>query len=165
MAIFSDLELVTSEAISKEIFPVLVLMSIADQERMKDYYGKNPEHRFHNLQLTENQILAECCSDYTDIPTGSKFDVIFADRDVENFMNVSAVLEYAAFNRSFEVDMVPKKITSVVALIDFPKGKPQILSKLRPQSEKRDINKYDELYLTDKKVLKKILKEFDKRKE
>ena len=151
MAVFSDLELVTSEAISKGIFPVLILMSIADQESVKDFFSRNPEHRFNNLELTENQILVECCSDYTDIPTGSKFDVIFADRDVENFMTVSAILEYAAFNRNFEVGMVPKKITSVVALIDFSEGKPEILSKLRPQSEMRAINKYDELYLTDKK--------------
>ena len=151
MAVFSDLELVTSEAISKGIFPVLILMSIADQESVKDFFSRNPEHRFNNLELTENQILVECCSDYTDIPTGSKFDVIFADRDVENFMTVSAILEYAAFNRNFEVGMVPKKITSVVALIDFSEGKPEILSKLRRQSEMRAINKYDELYLTDKK--------------
>jgi|GEM_PF-5692948 len=164
MAVFSDLELVTSEAISKEIFPVLVLMSIADQERMKDYYGKNPEHRFNNLQLTENQILVECCSDYTDIPTGSKFDVIFAGRDVENFRNVVAVLEYASYNRSFEVDLVPRGY-SPLGIINFPEGKPEILSKLMLESENRDFNKYDKLYLTDKKVLEKILKEFDKRKE
>ncbi len=164
MAVFSDLELIASEAISKGIVPVLILMSIADQESVKDYFSRNPEHRFNNLQLTENQILAECCSDYTDIPIGSKFDVIFADRDVENFMNVSAVLEYAAFNRSFEVDVVPKKITSVVVILDFPEGKPEILSKLRSQNEKRDFNKYDELYMTEKKVLEKILNEFDNKK-
>ncbi len=165
MAVFSDLELVSSEAISKGIFPILILMSIADQERVKEYYSRNPEHRFNNLRLTENQILVECCSDYTDIPTGSKFDIIFADRDVENFVNVSAVLEYASFNRSFEVDRVPNKITSVVVLINFPEGKPEILNKLRFQNEKRDINKYDELYLTEKKVMEKILKELDGIKE
>jgi len=165
MAVFSDLELVSSEAISKGIFPILILMSIADQERVKEYYSRNPEHRFNNLQLTENQILVECCSDYTDISTGSKFDIIFADRDVENFVNVSAVLEYASFNRSFEVDRVPNKITSVVVLINFPEGKPEILSKLRFQNQKRDINKYDELYLTEKKVMEKILKELDGIKE
>lgn len=162
MATFSDLDLVSSEAISKGIFPVLILMSIADQKFVKDFFSRNPEHRFSNLKLTENQILAECCTDYTDIPTGSKFGVIFAGRDVENFMNVSAVLEYAAFNRSFEVDMVPSSITSVITLIDFPEGKPEILSKLRSQSEKRDFNKYDELYLTEKKVMEKILEEFNK---
>jgi len=164
MAIFSDLELVATEAISKEIFPVLVLMSIADQEKMKTYFGKNPEHRFNNLQLTENQILVECCSDYTDIPTGSKFDVIFAGRDVENFRNVAAVLEYASYNRSYEVDVVPRGY-SPLGIINFLEGKPEILSKLRTESENRDFNKYDELYLTEKKVLEKILYEFEKRKE
>lgn len=160
MAIFSDLELSAPEVISKGIFPILILMSIADQERMKDYYSKNPEHPFNSLNLKENQILAACCSYYTDIPIGSKFDVVFSGRDVENFLNVTAVLEYASYNRSFEVDMVPNSITSVVAIIDFPEGKPEILNKLRLENEKRDFNTYDELYLTERKVLDKILKEF-----
>ena len=52
MAVFSDLELETPEVLSKGLFPILILTSIADQERMKSYYSKNPEHRFNNLQLS-----------------------------------------------------------------------------------------------------------------
>lgn len=164
MAVFSDLELVAPEVISKGIFPILILMSMGDHERMKDYYSKKPEHRFNSLQLSENQILAACCSFYTDIPVDSKFDVIFAGRDVENFVNVSAVLEYASYNRSFEIDIIPNGY-GPLAIINFPEGKPEMVSKLRLENEKRDFNKYDELYLTEKKVLEKILKELNKRKE
>lgn len=161
MAAFSDLEFQTPEVISKGLFPVLILISIADQERMKSYYSKNSAHRFNNLELTENQILVECCSYHTDIPADSKFDVIFSGRDVENFMNVSAVLEYVSYNRSFEVDVVPNGYTPL-AIINFPEGKPEILNELRPENEKRDLNKYDYIYLTEKKVVEKILNELNK---
>lgn len=164
MAIFSDLKLETPEVISKGLFPILIAISIADQERMKSYYSKNPAHRFNNLQLTENQILVECCSYHTDIPSDSKFDVIFSGRDVENFINVSAVLEYVSYNRSFEVDVIPNGYTPL-AIINFPEGKPEILNKLRPENEKSDFNKYDYIYLTEKKVVEKILNELNKIEE
>lgn len=161
MTVFSDLELETPEVLSKGLFPILILTSIADQERMKSYYSKNPEHRFNNLQLTENQILVECYSYHTNIPTDSKFEVIFLNNDVKNFMNVSAALEYVSYNRSFEVDIVPNGYTPL-AIINFLEGKPEILNKLRPESEKRDFSKYDYICLTNREVVEKVLNELDK---
>ncbi|MBE8726171.1 hypothetical protein [Flavobacterium hungaricum] len=164
MAVFSDLEHQIPEIISKGLFPILILSSLADEARMKQYYSINPEHRFNDLKLTENQIIVECCSHGTDILTGTEFDVIFPHNGVENFLSVSAILEYVSYNRSYEVDMVPNGY-SPLAIINFPQGKPEVLKKLKAGKEKFDFNKHDYFYLTQKKVMEKIVKELDKRKE
>lgn len=161
---FSDLELDCNQIISKELFPILILYSIADQVRMKQYYSKNPEHRLNNLKLTENQIIAECRSCCTNILTGTEFNIIFSNNDVKNFSNVTAILEYVSVNYNYEVDNVNNGYTPL-CIINFPQGKPEIINKLAPETGRLDSGKYDNLFLTQKQVMEKILNEFDKREE
>jgi hypothetical protein len=158
MAIFSDIQLGCSEIISKGLFPILPLFSIADEENMKKYYGKNPQHRLNNLKLSPTQIIIESSGHCTDIACNTKFDVLFSHHNVENFIITNSVLEYVSFNRSYEVDCLPNGYSSL-CIVNFPDEKPELLNKLRPETAERDLSKFDVLYLTQSTVMERILNE------
>lgn len=105
--------------------------------------------------LTPNSVFVFGKSNI-DIPFNSKFDVMFLSSDPEKFMQVNATLKYANAHPSYESEVVPKGHTGVVCLIEFDKNIPKEIFELTVYKQ-QEWDKSKTLYLTQKKVLDRIL--------
>jgi|GEM_PF-5522689 len=112
------------------------------------------------LSLSPNSLFIGCQTWCADMKVGKEFDVLFSHHEVENFVTTKAILMSVKINPSYEIDYLPVGQYGI-CMINFPEGKPDLLNKLRPENEKNDKNRYDRLYLTQKKMFEKILKELN----
>ena len=140
MYTFSDIR----EYISKEEF-TNILMLIDIPTIMLDKININ------KLAISETTVFIGCRSK-ENIKINTEFDVLFEYFNIENVIKTKAILKYVSVNPSYELDYLPYGYYGI-CLIEFPNGKPDLISVLKPENEKC----VNMLYLTQKGTMSKLL--------
>ncbi len=95
---------------------------------------------------------------YLEIKIGTRFDLIFPSKEIDDFVECSAILKYVNVNPRHEINHLPGGYTGI-CLLEFQNEIPdELLNKLATYDEKRDKLKHDTLILTQQDVLNKLLK-------
>jgi hypothetical protein len=91
-----------------------------------------------------------------DTPVGKQFDVVFELSDPRNYVKSESVLNFVSINSNIDTDVLIGGYSGV-CLIDFPKGKPEMLSNLSEFMSTDKSKPFEMIYLTTKEVMDKIL--------
>lgn len=110
--------------------------------------------------LGTNEIFIFASADFTDVKTGSEFNVIFPWKNLHEYEKCSCVLNYVSVNPNYETDYLPKGY-SALCILEFINGTPEMLRLLAIYGEKKDYTKHDTLILTQKEALNRLLKEIE----
>ncbi|MEN9918035.1 MAG: hypothetical protein RL662_471 [Bacteroidota bacterium] len=125
-------------------------LSLLDIPTKKDLLKGNIPHP------ANDQLLLFGAAEYADIPIETHFDVIIPYRKMEEYVYARSILIYITVNPSYEINFLPKGY-SVICLLEFTEGKPDILNKLAIYGDKKDYYTHDILILTQKLILEEIL--------
>jgi len=93
---------------------------------------------------------------YLEIKIGTQFDIIFASKEINDFVECSAILKYVNINPGYEINYLPGGYTGI-CLLEFKSGIPiDMIEKLAPFDMHGGSSKIDTLILTQKSVMDKI---------
>lgn len=135
-------------------YPDLLLIDIPNYQEKE-----HMDWRLSKLGLTN--LMSECsvfinAKGLVDIPLNTEFNILFSVNALESYLEIKAKLIYVNVNRQREIDYLPSGYTGT-CLFNFDDVIPPILSKLAIYGEKRDLNKTEMFYLTQRPLLDRIL--------
>ncbi|CAA9200767.1 hypothetical protein [Flavobacterium collinsii] len=133
-------------------YPSLLIMDLPKETDIQKGNLKEP-NSVNLLYVFATTVVG---NGYLEIKVNTKFDIIFAKKNSNDFEECSVILRYVNMNPRYQIDYLPGGAIGL-CLLEFPNGKPELFNKLKYYGEKKDYNKHDTIILTQRIVIEKLL--------